>query len=173
MDNKKLGFIILSFSMLAALLAFGFMGSLNSRTGYLQCYPTQECQMVQSLTNLSHIAVGLISFIAALGIYLLFFSVSEQAVLDRLEEEKNLKIEQEKFELMLKSMDDSEKTVLRAVREQQGITQLSLRYKTDLSKAKLSQILTSFEEKNLIKRESQGKTYSVHLLDNLGTNLNN
>ena len=166
MENKKLGFIILSLSLISGIVAFTFMNALNGKTNSLQCYPTQECQMVESLMSMSYIAIGLISFIAALGIYLLFFSVSEQAILKRLEEEKNIKIEQDKFELLLKPMDDSEKLVLKAVKEQAGITQLSLRYKTDLSKAKLSQILTNFEEKSLIKREIQGKTYSVYLHEN-------
>ena len=84
MENKKLGFIILSFSVIASILAYGFIGVLGRETNALQCYPTNECQRVESLLGLSHIAVGLISFIAALGIYLLFFSTSEEAILKRL-----------------------------------------------------------------------------------------
>lgn len=166
MENKKLGFVILSFSVIASVLAFGFMGVLGKQTGALQCYPTNECQRVESLLGLSHIAIGLISFIGALGIYLLFFSRSEEAILQRLEEEKNIKVEQNKFDLVLKAMDDNEKKVLTAIKEQDGITQSTLRYRTDLSKAKVSQILTDFEKKHLIKREAQGKTYSVHLAEN-------
>ena len=166
MENKKLGFIILSFSVIASILAFGFMGVLGRQTSALQCYPTNECQRVESLLGLSHIAVGLISFIGALGIYLLFFSTSEEAIMKRLEDEKTMKIEQDKFELVLKAMDDNEKNVLKAIREQSGITQTTLRYRTDLSKAKVSQILTDFEKKHLIKREEKGKTYSVYLVEN-------
>ena len=166
MENKKLGFVILSISILASVLAFGFVGVLGRQTAALQCYPTNECQRVESLMGLSHIAVGLISFIGALGIYLLFFSTSEEAILKRLEDEKNIKIEQDKFELILKAMDDNEKKVLKAIKEQEGITQSTLRYRTDLSKAKVSQILTDFEKKHLIKRESKGKTYSVYITEN-------
>jgi len=166
MENKKLGFIILSFSIIASILSFGFMGVLGKQTTSLQCYPTSECQRVESLLGLSHVAVGLISFIAALGIYLLFFSTSEEAILRRLEEEKDNKIEQSKFELVLKAMDDNEKKVLKAIREQEGVTQSTLKYRTDLSKAKVSQILTSFEKKHLIKREARGKTYAVYLTEN-------
>ena len=53
-----------------------------------------------------------------------------------------------------------------AVKEQDGITQTTLRFRTDLSKAKISQILTDFEKKNLIKREEKGKTYAVYLTQN-------
>ena len=166
MENKKLGFVILSISILASILSFGFMSALGKQTSALQCYPTNECQRVESLLGLSHIAVGLISFIGALGIYLLFFSTSEEAILRRLEEEKSMKIEQDKFELIIKALDDTEKKVLRAVKEQNGITQSTLRYRVDMSKAKISQILTDFEKKHLIRRELKGKTYAVYLIDN-------
>ena len=166
MENKKLGFVILSISVVASVLAFEFMSALGRQTTALQCYPTNECQRVESLTSLSHIAVGLISFIGALGIYLLFFSTSEEAILKRLEEDKNNKIEQDKFELVLKAMDENEKRVIKAIKEQEGITQSTLKFRTDLSKAKVSQILTDFEKKNLVKREVKGKTYSVYLVEN-------
>ena len=77
-----------------------------------------------------------------------------------------MKIEEDKFELMLKAMDDNEKKVLKAIKEQSGITQSTLKYRTDLSKAKVSQILTDFEKKHLIKREEKGKTYAVYLAEN-------
>ena len=166
MENKKLGFVILSISVVASVLALGFMGILGRQTTALQCYPTSECQRVESLMGLSHVAVGLISFIGALGIYLLFFSTSEEAILKRLEEEKNMKIEQNKFELILKALDDNERKVLKAIKEQEGITQSTLKFRTDLSKAKVSQILTGFEKKNLVKREIKGKTYAVYLSEN-------
>ena len=166
MENKKLGFVILSISVLASILSLGFMGVLGRQTTALQCYPTNECQRVQSLIGLSHVAVGLISFIGALGVYLLFFSTSEEAILKRLEEEKNIKVEQNKFELIMKAMDENEQKVLKAIKEQDGITQSTLKFRTDLSKAKVSQILTDFEKKNLVKRELKGKTYALHLIEN-------
>ena len=166
MENKKLGFVILSISILASILTFGFMNVIGKQTTALQCYPTNECQRVESLMGLSHIAVGLISFIAALGVYLLFFSTSEEAILRRLEEDKNRKIEQDKFELILKALDENERKVIKAVKEQEGITQSTLKFRTDLSKSKVSQILTDFEKKHLVKREEKGKTYAVYLAEN-------
>ena len=166
MENKKLGFVILSISIVASVLAFGFMGVIGRQTASLHCYPTNECQRVESLLGLSNIAIGLISFIGALGIYLLFFSTSEEAILKRLEEEKNRKVEEDKFGLLLKAMDENEQKVIKAIKEQEGITQSTLRFRTDLSKAKVSQILTDFERKQLVKREAKGKTYAVYLAEN-------
>lgn len=166
MENKKLGLVIISFSVIAAVLAVGFMNVVGRQTTALNCYPTNECQRVESLMGISHVAVGLISFIGALGIYLLFFSTSEEAIMKRLEEEKNMKIDESKFELVLKAMDENERNVLKAIKEQEGITQSTLKFRADLSKAKISQILTDFEKKNLIKREEKGKTYAVYLTQN-------
>ena len=83
----------------------------------------------------------------------------------RLEEEKNMKLDQDKFDIVLKAMDDNERRVLKAIKEQAGITQSTLRYRVDLSKAKVSQILTDFEKKRLITREEKGKTYAVYLAE--------
>ena len=166
MENKKLGFVILSFSIIASILAFSFINTLGAQTNNLQCYPTTECKRVESLLGISHVAVGLISFIAALGIYLLFFSTSEEAILRRLEQEKNMKLEEDKFELILKGMDEYERKVLKSIKEQEGITQSTLKFRADLSKAKVSQILTDFEKKNLVRRELKGKTYEVYLTQN-------
>ena len=74
--------------------------------------------------------------------------------------------ENNKFSLLLRPLDDSQKKVLMAIKEQEGITQSTLRFRTDLSKSKVSQILTDFEKKNLIERKAKGKTYSVFLAEN-------
>jgi uncharacterized membrane protein len=166
MENKKLGGVIIAISVVAAIIAFSFMGVLGRQTASMQCYPTNECQRVQSLMSLSHISVGLISFIGALGVYLLFFSTSEEAILRRLEEDKNRKLDVDKFELIMKSMDQNEQNVLKAIKEQDGITQSTLKFRADLSKAKISQILSDFERKNLVRRELKGKTYAVYLAQN-------
>ena len=166
MDNKKLGIVILGFTTIAIVLAFSFVGALGRQTTALSCYPNAECQRVESLMSLSHIAVGLISFVGALGIYLLFFSTSEEAILKRLEEEKKMSIGNGKFDLVLKGLDEHERNVLKAIKEQEGITQSTLTFRTDLSKAKISQVLTGFEKKSLIRREEKGRTYAVYLAEN-------
>jgi len=102
-------------------------------------------------------------FIFALGFYLLVFARGEQAILQRLEEEKNKKLTEEKFSLIARGLDDFEKKVIAAVREQDGITQNTLRLRTAFSKAKLSYVLQDLEKKGLITRVPAGKTLAVHL----------
>ena len=190
METKKLGFLILGLSIVLGFVMFNFMGSLNAQGQQLHCNPTQECQQINSVLGVSHIAIGLLSFIFALGFYLLFFNKDEKAIIERyginnninsnnnnandnlinnnnlINNEYNIKNNNDKFSLLLRPLDDNERKVLIAIKEQEGITQSTLRYRADLSKAKVSQILTDFEKKNLIERKAKGKTYSVFLTEN-------
>ncbi len=167
MDNKKLGMIILGLTIVTSLLIYGFMTNLRTQTTTLGCYPTKECQRAESMLNLSHIAVGLISFFAALGFYLLFFTGSDEAILARIEAEKNARVSNDKFSILLSAMDPAEQQVIKVIKEQDGITQSTLKYRADMSKAKLSLVLSSFERKGLIKRIEKGKTYEIHLAQNI------
>ena len=62
---------------------------------------------------------------------------------------------------VMKVLTDDEKKIMEAVQKEQGITQSTLRFKTDFSKAKLSELLTSLERRNLIKKQLDGKTNKV------------
>ena len=157
METKKLGFLIMGMSILFGFTMFGYISQLNMQGQQLHCNPTQECQQVNSMLGLSHVAVGFLSFIFSLGFYLLFFNYSN---------EENKSGADDKFSLLMRPLDENERKVLMSIKEQNGITQSTLRYRADLSKAKISQILTDFEKKNLIERKAKGKTYEVFLVDN-------
>ena len=57
----------------------------------------------------------------------------------------------------------NEKKILDEVKRAGEITQDSLRFRLNWSKAKISTILTNLDKINLIQRERQGKTYKVFL----------
>ncbi|MEK6876457.1 MAG: MarR family transcriptional regulator [Nanoarchaeota archaeon] len=171
METKKLGFLIVGMSIVLGFIMFSYMNQLGLQGQQLRCNPTQECQQVNSLLGTSHIAVGFLSFIFALGFYLLFFDRSAQEVLQedgavQKNIEENAQIKSSKFDLLLRPLDDNERRVLIAIKEQNGITQATLRYRANLSKAKISQVLTDFEKKNLISKKAKGKTYQVFLTEN-------
>lgn len=174
METKKLGFLIIGMSIVLSFIMLSFMGSLNSQSTAMNCNPSQECRQINSVLGVSHVAVGFLSFIFALGFYLLFFNKNEKEILEKYQEQleknniNNDKIKnnnEDKFSLLLRPLDDNERKVLSAIKEQEGITQSTLRYRADLSKAKVSQILTDFEKKDLIERKAKGKTYSVYLTE--------
>ena len=163
MENNKLGIILIIISIIVGGIFIYFTTTLSQQSKQLGCFDNEDCFVIERGLSISHVAIGIFSFILALGFYLLFFNKTEKAILKRLEDEKNKKIGDEKFEWILKALDDYEKKVLKAVREQDGITQNTLRLRANMSKAKLSYVLQELEKRNLIKRIEKGKTLEVWL----------
>jgi uncharacterized membrane protein len=166
MNNKKLGVLIVSLSVLVGIVLAWVFRRLNQLSENLNCFPVEQCVQVETFFSITHLAVGVISFFFALGIYLIFFSKSEEAILKRLEEEKREKSKDEMFNILLKGLDSYEQKILKAIREQPGITQNTLRIRVDLSKAKVSQVVTELEKKGLVKRIKKGKTLSIYFKEN-------
>lgn len=163
MNQKKIGVLIL---VLAAILLGIFLfviQSLNQQIKTLGCFADPSCTQVETSLSIVHFAFGIFGFLFALGFYLLFFSRGEEAIVKRLEADTHRKLDEDKFAILLKGLDDYEKKALSAIREQNGITQQTLRLRTDFSKAKLSQVLTNLERKGLVRREKEKKTLAVYL----------
>ena len=174
MDNKKLG-IILIIAALVIIGIFFFIRSEMERLIGLQvantgsCYQGSICSHENANTT-TYIGIGLAAFIAALGVFLLFFEKSQKVIMashekitTALQQEKKDKIAEEKFQALLAGLDEEEKKVITAVREQEGIQQSTLKYRTGLSKTKLSMVIKDLEAKNLITKEEDGKTNKIHL----------
>ncbi len=101
-----------------------------------------------------------------LGVYILAFDHASKAILKKQEEiTQDLKEVKKKdeFKAFLTGFSSDEQLVLKSIREQDGIKQSTLRYKTGLSKTGLSLILKDFEEREIITRKESGKTNEVYL----------
>ncbi len=163
MENKKLGAILILISILVGGMFIYFTTVLAKQSQELGCFDNKDCFAIEKGLSVSHIAVGIFSFMLALGFYMLFFNKTERAILERLEKEKDEKINNARFELLLKALDPYEQKVLKAIKEQEGITQNTLRLRADMSKAKLSYVLQELEKRGIIKRVEKGKTLAVYL----------
>lgn len=162
MDNKKLGIVVLAISGTLLAMTISLVQGFNKDLTALGCFQNPSCQPIQQSLSLTHFAFGAFGFLFALGFYLIFFSRGEEAIIRRLEADTNKKLEQEKFSILMKGLDEYEQKVVKAIKEQNGITQNTLRLRVDMSKAKLSQVLTELEKKNLIHREPESKTLAVY-----------
>lgn len=69
----------------------------------------------------------------------------------------------DELKIIQKALSDDERAVIDEVRRAGKITQDSLRFRLNWSKAKVSRILTNLDKMNLIQRERVGKTYYVFL----------
>ncbi len=163
MENKKLGTLLIIISVITLILFLSYNSQISKQSNEIGCFPNQNCETLEKTLSLSHISMGVFSFLFALGFYLLFFDKTEKAIMERLEKDKNEKVDNDKFEILLKALDEYEQKVIKAIREQDGITQATLRIRTDMSKSKLSIVLKELERRGLIKRIEKGKTLSIFL----------
>lgn len=167
MDNKKIGVVLLLLGIIIFIIFLSIIRSLNQEIEALGCYPNAGCQKIETSLSITHFAFGTFGFLFALGFYLLFFSKGEDAIVKRLEQDSTRKLGEEKLSILLKGLDEFEKKAFLAVKEQDGITQNTLRLRVDMSKAKLSQVLSGLEKKNLIRREPQGKSLAIFLKEEM------
>ncbi|CCQ33161.1 transcriptional regulator MarR family protein [Halorhabdus tiamatea SARL4B] len=73
-------------------------------------------------------------------------------------------------ERVLDLLPEDERRVLEPVLESPGITQIELRDRSAFSKSKVSQTVTDLEERGLLYRERQGRTYRIYPSAELGAN---
>lgn len=116
-------------------------------------------------------ALALLLF--SLGLYLVFFDKSQK--LFALQAEQNIKVatalkqaEEEKkkdvgFTAFLAGFSENEQKILKAIHEQEGILQSTLKYRTGLTKTDVSLILKKFEEKGYITKKQEGNTNKIFL----------
>jgi uncharacterized membrane protein len=62
----------------------------------------------------------------------------------------------------LKFLPEDERRIIEPILESPGLTQVEIRGRSDFSKAKVSQTVTELEDRGLIYREKQGRTYRVY-----------
>ena len=93
----------------------------------------------------------------------MIFGRTEERLLQQLEQQREHLTREEKLRILALLLSENEQKVFQTVVENEGITQNTLRIKTDLSKAMLSKILSDFERKKIVVREARGKTYAVYV----------
>ena len=167
MNSKRLGITLLLIGIIISILLVTLIGRYNQAIISHGCFPTEKCQKIGDSLSIGHFAFGVMGAIIALGFYLLFFSKSEETLLKSISEEKQNRNKEDRFNILLKALDPFEQRIIKVVKEQEGITQNTLKLKADLSKAKTSYVVNDLEDKGLIKRVKKGKTFSVYLRGNI------
>ncbi|MFH1839795.1 MAG: hypothetical protein ABH849_01460 [Nanoarchaeota archaeon] len=167
MDNKKLGTILIVVCIALGFLIFNFNNQLNDQAeASCSCSEMEDggfCPHEETTPWFTYLGIILLAGLVALGIYLIFFEKSQKEIVSTLEKQKEDLNQEEKFNILLMGLDSYEKKVIKAIKEQDGITQQTLRLRTDLHKSKLSIVLEGLEKKGLIARKEKGKTKQVFL----------
>jgi len=180
MQNKNIGIGLIVISIVVIFLLFFFKAQFQDTFGI---HSTESCphdpetgelcpyEKLVDILPYFYLSITFLIVMSLFGIYMVFFGDKEKRIIEsyqdkitkRLEDVKKKELKEDKFEFLLSALDENEKKVIKAVREQDGITQATLRIRTDLSKTKLSFILADLEKKDLIKKVTQGKTNQVFL----------
>ena len=176
MDNKKLGYLIIAVGIVFIALLIVFKMQIDELTNSLMVLSGGACflesgKCVHEQNFLPFIiGAAAILFTLGIGVYLILFSRTEKSfetaqknILSRIGSAKSKELKEEKFKILLTGLDEDEKKVITAVKEQDGISQSTLKYRTDLSKTKLSMVLSQLEKKGLIVKVKKGKTNDIFL----------
>lgn len=171
MDNKKLGMILIGVGILLAVIVLviklqgdDVVQEVVDNTG--SCYLADgTCLHDEANAKMVYYIIGWFfsAIMIALGIFLIFFEKSQKEIVSTLENTKKIQVEGERFDILLKGLNEEEKKVIKAVKDQDGITQQTLRLRTDLHKSKLSIVLDGLEKKGLVSRKLKGKTKEVFM----------
>ena len=167
-NKRNLGILLLIVSLIFSFSLILFYVQINkviielTKLNAGNCFIDGVCTEKQSLFP---IFFGLFAVLINLliGGYLIFINKSEDKVKDYIENNNKFKEDEKKFEFLLKGLDEYEKKVIIAVKEQDGISQSTLRIRTDMSKSKLSMVLSNLEKKNLIKKIENGKFNKIYI----------
>lgn len=180
MNQKRIGFILIIAALIIGSLFYKIKVDRDTEittqlnTGAIgSCILEDGTCLHNQLSTAFIIGEILAMLILALGMYLVFFDKTKEVLeqqaqqnikvataLQRAEEEKQ---KDTKFSAFLAGFNENEQKVLKAIKEQDGILQSTLRYRTGLTKTDVSLILKAFEEKKYITKKPEGNTNKIFL----------
>lgn len=177
MNQKYIGVIVLIFGIALASFVHSakqreeqYISDIVAETG--SCYLSDGTCLHEDRDFTIYIVGWAISGALILfGLYLAFIDKTQEVLTEHqvrvtqaLESAKKYEKEKDEFNAFLAGFDGDRQRVLKAVKEQEGILQSTLRFRTNLSKTSLSLLLKELEDSKIISRKPAGKTKKVYLV---------
>lgn len=161
MKNKTIGILLCVISLILVISLLLYKSEIDKKNQHFCnigcsekssiCTQTDQCPFVQGTPLTLIISLILLIVLFGFGINI---ALSKKSEPDSKEKE---------FSILKKALSNDEKLVLEEIKKAGEITQDSLKFRLNWSKAKLSAILSNLDRLNLIQRERQGKTYKVFI----------
>ena len=166
MKNRIVGILIVGIAVLIAFITFSFNRALTSIVN-TACSHGSTCPMWGTIDFQTNVSMGIMVFVALIGLYLIFFG-KEEKIVTKIKTIKpqveSKKITKENYQKVMKNLSGEEKVLLGKIIEAQGsIFQSDLVDKTKLNKVKVTRILDKLEGKDLIERKRRGMTNVIIL----------
>jgi len=159
MKNKHAGYLIVGISVLIGFMIYSFNHALKEVVS-TACSHGTSCPMWGTINLQTNISLGLMVFVAFVGLYFIFFS-KEEKIREHIKPKKIIK---EDYQEVMKELSDDERLIFDKILESEGtIFQSDLVEKTDFGKVKVSRILDKLEGRQLIERKRRGMTNVVVL----------
>lgn len=176
MNQKQIGTILIAVGVLLSIFVFVMKAREDAAINLViqernSCYLDdgtclhEDRNLVPFIVGWS-VSVALVLF----GLYLVFVDKTQQVLAEHqlkvssaLAQARKVDSEKSKFDAFLSGFGDDEQKVIKAVKEQDGILQSTLRFRTGISKSSLSLILKSLADKGIVSRKVSGKTNQVFL----------
>lgn len=163
MIGKKLGYLLIIFSIVLVIFLTFVASSLRFEAEILGCYELVECKDIDSSLTFTHIIFGFVGFILSLGFYLVFFYRAEEEILNKLRNQKENEFESKKYDIIESILDSFEAKIFNILREQDGIGQSTLVLRSGFSKAKVSEVIKNLEDRKILKKVKKGKYNHIYL----------
>lgn len=173
MNQKQIGTIVV---LLGLLLGVFVIMSYIKENQYIQLFMDKNegscylddgtCLHADRSYSLMIFGGILAGALIVLGVYLFFFDKTQKLLVEQNSQVSRALVEaknKDEFNAFFSGFTSEEQSVLKAVHEQDGIKQSTLRFRTGMSKASLSLLLKSLEERDIIYRNKSGKTNEVYL----------
>ncbi len=173
MEHRKLGFVIIALTLLLAVvlavyrveLEKSILSKVISKEGNKCLHEGNICpyEELDNLTLPTYIAIAVLVLMFGVGSYFSFFDTSQRRVeqlVTQLKEEEKQEI---KKETALSLLNEDEQKIIKAISDQEGIRQSTLKYRVEMSKTKLSLMLKELEGRGVVYKEEEGKTNRIYL----------
>lgn len=172
MNQKQIGIILIIIGVVIAGFTVMFKIEADKVVNLMvaddgTCFLEDGTCLHSQNNNILLVGWILAAALIILGIYLSVFDKTQQAlaqhqviVSSALEESKK----KDEFGAYIAGFPKEEQDILKVIKEEEGITQSTLRYKVGMSKTQLSLVLKSLEKREIISRKAEGKTNKLFLI---------
>ncbi len=172
MNQRHIGAIVIIIGVLLGVFVYmakaredWYINNIIMQTG--SCFLSDGTCLHAQQSMGTFVFGGALAFgLVLLGIYLIVFDKTQRVLAMQHERVSSALLEakkDERFNAFLSGFNADEQKVLGAIREQDGILQSTLRYRAGMSKAGLSIMLKSLEERGIVSRKVSGRTNAVYL----------